>query len=151
MVLPGQYSTVGRAGTVNSASALLRSPQPQALEEEGRKEEESREEGRRRAPSSGRRIRAQRGQGISSLMASLTPTLSPNPSITRSPSPPSSPCSQEEAGGPHGFYSPGALSCDSSYHSAPCRLLSAGSSCSQVCASKPETGFVNDKSCSCFA
>ncbi|XP_045062044.1 NHS-like protein 1 [Coregonus clupeaformis] len=111
VVLPGQYSTLGRTGSVNTAllhRSIIQRSQTQShtpshtpeagqtgeerreegrLDEERREEEEERKEERRVVKSSVRRIRAQRGQGISSLMASLTPTLTPNPSLKIHPHP----------------------------------------------------------------
>ncbi|KAJ7988686.1 hypothetical protein DPEC_G00311810 [Dallia pectoralis] len=94
VVLPGQYSTLGRTGRVNTA--MLQFPVIQlnttsnTPEAELMKEEKSREENHRVVKPSVRRIRAQRGEGISSLMASLTPILTPNPSLMPQPqSPPS--------------------------------------------------------------
>ncbi|KAL0969356.1 hypothetical protein UPYG_G00226020 [Umbra pygmaea] len=105
VVLPGLYSTVGRTGSVNTA-VLQRSVTPRSQPqtqpqtqphspsdtteaaqkgvdegEEGRAEKESVDQEQRVVKPSARRIRAQRGQGISSLMASLTTSLSTNPSF----------------------------------------------------------------------
>ncbi|XP_034153305.1 NHS-like protein 1 isoform X2 [Esox lucius] len=105
VVLPGQYSTVGRTGSVHTAMRqcpLTQSHTPSNTPEaDPTEEEKNREENQRVVKASVRRIRAQRGQGISSLMASLTPTLTPNPSLmpqTQAPPSLSLPCSPSEAG-----------------------------------------------------
>ncbi|XP_071238469.1 NHS-like protein 1 [Salvelinus alpinus] len=197
VVLPGQYSTLGRTGSVNTAMlqrSLAQGPHTKSLlpshtqsltpshtqeagllEEERREEErveerrmvekreeereeerrleereeerrmderreEEREEERRVMKPSVRRIRAQRGQGISSLMASLTPTLTPNPSLTPYPSlTPSSSMGSVSLGGEDG---------GEGFCSLPRQniLSSLSSECS--CLSTPYQTFCHTASCS---
>lgn len=67
-VLPGQFSTVGRPASNSSSSSSCTSPRQDKTPENTEERGDIRKEGR----PSGRRIRAPRGEGISSLMASLT-------------------------------------------------------------------------------
>lgn len=111
-MLPGQFSSVGRPG---SCPPLQQRPTP------------AREGGRVRelGLSTARRIRAPRGEGMSSLMASLT---SPTPG---------------GSGQVHSLprlTSHSSLDSEASCNSISYRLLSASSSCSQV-----SLGFSEEK------
>ncbi|KAM4601686.1 uncharacterized protein nhsl1a [Polymixia lowei] len=115
VVLPGQYSTVGRPGTACPPDLLCSSSHQLHLPQEPSEEEKTMQPSRRR-------IRAQRGEGISSLMASLTPTLTPHPCIT---SPHSSSVSLPR------LATSSSLDSKASDGTAPYRTLSIASSCSQ--------------------
>ncbi|XP_031643451.1 sialidase-like [Oncorhynchus kisutch] len=87
-----------------------------------------------------RRIRAQRGQGISSLMASLTPTLTPNPSLTPYLSlTPSSSMGSVSLGGEDG---------GEGFHSLPCQDVLSSLSSESSCLSTPYRTFCSMASCS---
>ena len=110
-VLPGQFSTVGRPASCASAH------QQRNMGEEVKEKGEVREEGQ----PSARRIRAPRGEGISSLMASLTSSS------------PISPChSTSEVHSLPRLATNSSLNSEASCNSASYRTLSASSSCCQV-------------------
>lgn len=114
LVLPGQFSTVGRPA---SSSAHHQKNTEEEVEEQ--EKGEVREE----APSSSRRIRAPRGEGMSSLMASLTS------------SPLVSPCHDRSSSEVHSLprlATNSSLNSEVSCNSASYGTLSASSSCCQV-------------------
>uniref|UniRef100_A0A8K9X5T9 Uncharacterized protein n=1 Tax=Oncorhynchus mykiss TaxID=8022 RepID=A0A8K9X5T9_ONCMY len=109
-------------------------------EEREERREEEREEERRVMKPSVRRIRAQRGQGISSLMASLTPTLTPNPSLTPYLSlTPSSSMGSVSLGGEDG---------GEGFHSLPRQDVLSSLSSESSCLSTPYRTFCSMASCS---
>lgn len=109
LVLPGQFSTVGRPASCTSSNQLKKTGEDMAAKEK----RGVREEGQ----SSARRIRAPRGEGMSSLMASLT-SCSPDGSL--------------EVHNLPRLATNSSLNSEASCDSPPYRTLSASSSCCQV-------------------
>lgn len=130
MYLPGQYSTLGRVGSVNST---LRRSQQHTRDSSSQTEEA------KVVPPSVRRIRAQRGQGIAALMAGGVSSSSSTGSLSVCSSDGSSilappPCSHHPHlqlnGGFHSLPRPGArvsLSADPLYCSTPIKAEEHGS------------------------
>ncbi|KAI3366184.1 hypothetical protein L3Q82_010015, partial [Scortum barcoo] len=130
LVLPGQFSTVGRSSS--SASAHQQKSTGEEVEE--KKRVEVREE----VQPSARRIRAPRGEGMSSLMASLTSSKPVNSCHDFSTSCCSS--SSEVHSLPR-LGTNSSLNSEVSCNSASYRTLSASSSC---CQSQDLQGFPSD-------
>ncbi|TKS66682.1 NHS-like protein 1 [Collichthys lucidus] len=108
LVLPGQFSPVGRPASCTSSNQLKKTGEDMAAKEK----RGVREEGQ----SSARRIRAPRGEGMSSLMASLT-SCSPGGSL--------------EVHNLPRLATNSSLNSEASCNSSPYRTLSASSSCCQ--------------------
>ncbi|XP_021167027.2 NHS-like protein 1, partial [Fundulus heteroclitus] len=110
--LPGQYATVGRP----SSASCSPSPRHKSRDVDWEESELSRKEGQ----GTSRRIRAPRGEGLSSLMASLTSSPNVSSSI-------------------HSMPTASSLSSDVGWNSPDCSALSASSSYSQ-----DQQGFPSD-------
>ncbi|GLD74315.1 NHS-like protein 1, partial [Lates japonicus] len=123
LVLPGQYSTVGRP----AASSSCTSPRQQ------KNMEEAMGEIRKEGLSSIRRIRAPRGEGMSSLMASLTSSQRVDTTSCCSPS--------SEVHSLPQLATSSSLNSEASCNSASYQTLSASSS---RCQSQDLQGFPSD-------
>ncbi|TKS66673.1 Nance-Horan syndrome protein [Collichthys lucidus] len=117
LVLPGQFSTVGRPASCTSSNQLKKTGEDMAAKEK----RGVREEGQ----SSARRIRAPRGEGMSSLMASLT-SCSPGGSL--------------EVHNLPRLATNSSLNSEASCNSPPYRTLSASSSCCQALDDQTQQG-----------
>lgn len=115
--LPGQYSTVGRLPSSSSSSHQQKSME-EVMEES--------ERGRKEGPSTSRRIRAPKGEVMSSLMASLTSS----PNVGKQPN--SCHSSSSEIDSLPRIPTNSSLSSEVSFNSTTYRTLSASSSYSQV-------------------